>query len=416
MSTSNLKKQYSDILGDAFPETMEMHFGQDSYQQVLKFRKVTWEIDGQERGLRYGENPHQPAALYRLVNGNLVLGDVKSVTPEYELASGARLLKSGKHPGKINISDVDSALGILRFLMDSPAAVIIKHNNPCGAARRSSLTESYVDAFMADPIAAFGGAVALNREVDAETAAEICRRYTEVVAAPGFTDAAMREFEKKKNIRIMEIRNINRLQECAANPYLDFHSLMDGGVIVQWSYQTRIRTVEDFLPAATEYRGTSYRSMREPSREELEDLLFGWHVEAGVTSNSVLYIKNGVTLGIGTGEQDRVGCARIARDKAYEKCRERQALLQFGQGYESLDEGQKKKIDEYTEESRGDIKGSVMISDGFFPFRDGVDVGLAEGVRAVAHPGGSLRDYQSIQACNEAGAAMVFTGERSFRH
>ena len=416
MDTPDLKKQYRDILDDKFPANMEIHFGEDSHQQVLKFRKVTWNIDGEEKGLRYGENPHQAAVLYKLTNGNLVLGDVKSVTPEVDLASGVKLLKSGKHPGKINITDVDSALNILRFFTDTPAAVIIKHNNPSGVACRGSLVESYVDAFMADPVAAFGGAVAVNREVDLDTAREICLRYTEVVAAPGFTEGAMAEFEKKKNIRVMEIRNIQRLHEFTVVPHLDFRSLMDGGLIMQWSYNTRVLKADDFLPAETVYRGTHYKSDRQPTPEELDDLLFGWHVEAGVTSNSVLYIKNRTTIGIGTGEQDRVGCARIARDKAYEKCRHRQALLNYGTGYGELDSDHKAEVDAYVSEHKGDIQGGIMISDGFFPFRDGVDVGLSEGVTAVAHPGGSIRDYESIQACNEKMAAMVFTGERSFRH
>jgi len=416
MSTSDLKKQYKEIATDHFPALIEMHFGEDSYQQVLQYEKVTWKIGGKEQGLRYGENPHQPAALYRLKNGNLVLGDVKSVGPEVRLASDVKLLKSGKHPGKINITDVDSALGILRFLSDTPATVIMKHNNPSGAARRASLVESYNAAYMADPVAAFGGAVAVNREVDIETAREICQRYTEVVAAPDFTDGAMSEFEKKKNLRIMEIRDIERLQGFTVVPHLDFHSLMDGGMVLQWSYRTRVLTVDDFLPAETEYKGKKYTSDRMPTEAELSDLLFGWHVESGVTSNSVLYIKDGTTVGIGTGEQDRVGCARIARDKAYEKCRYRQALAVYGHGYDTLEAAEKAVVDEYVLDNRGDIRDSVMISDGFFPFRDGVDVGLSEGVKAVAQPGGSIRDYESIEACNEHNAAMVFTGERSFRH
>lgn len=416
MKSNQLKQQYRDILGDNFPKKMEIRFGEESYDQALQFEKVTWNIDGEEKGLRYGENPHQAAALYRLVNGNLVLGDVKSVSPDIVLASGAELRKSGKHPGMINITDVDSALNILRYLGDLPSAVIMKHNNPSGAAQRDELAEAYVAAFMADPIAAFGGVVALNREVDVETAKEITARYTEVVAAPGFSEGAMAEFEKKKNIRIMEIGNISRLQEYTSMPHIDFHSLMDGGLILQWSYQTRVQTVEDFLPAETEYKGEKFSMDRQPSSEELEDLLFGWRVEAGVTSNSVLYVKNKTTVGIGTGEQDRVGCAQIARDKAYQKCLQRRALLDYGKGFAELSEAQQTPVQEYTASERGDIRNSVMISDGFFPFRDGVEVGLREGVRAVAQPGGSIRDFESIQACNEYGAAMVFTGERSFRH
>jgi phosphoribosylaminoimidazolecarboxamide formyltransferase/IMP cyclohydrolase len=180
MSNSTLKNKYRDILKDSFPMDMEIRLGS---QEPLRYEKVTWNIDGEERGLRYGENPHQPAALYRLVNGNLVLGDVRAVGPEVELTSSAKLLKSGKHPGMINITDVDAALNILRYFGEKPVTVIVKHNNPSGVARRQDLTESYLAAYMADPIAAFGGVVALNRELDAETAREICARYTEVVVA-----------------------------------------------------------------------------------------------------------------------------------------------------------------------------------------------------------------------------------------
>jgi phosphoribosylaminoimidazolecarboxamide formyltransferase/IMP cyclohydrolase len=413
MSNSTLKNKYRDILKDSFPMDMEIRLGS---QEPLRYEKVTWNIDGEERGLRYGENPHQPAALYRLVNGNLVLGDVRAVGPEVELTSSAKLLKSGKHPGMINITDVDAALNILRYFGEKPVTVIVKHNNPSGVARRQDLTESYLAAYMADPIAAFGGVVALNRELDAETAREICARYTEVVVAPAYSSRALREFEKKKNLRIMEIRNMDRLRELTARPSLDFTSLIDGGLVLQWAYRTSILTRGDFLPALAEYKGVEYRVERQPTETELEDMLFGWQVEAGVTSNSVLYVKNDTTVGIGTGEQDRVGCARIARDKAYEKCRERISLMDFHKSYSHLEEGEKERVDLFVTEEHGGIKGGVMVSDGFFPFRDGVEVGLKEGVTAVLQPGGSLRDFESIQACNEYGAAMMFTGERSFRH
>lgn len=413
MSSSNLKKQYKNILEDSFPPEMEIRLGNYA---PLRYEKVTWNIAGEEKGLRYGENPHQPAALYRLVNGNLVLGDVQAVGPEVALTSSAKLLKSGKHPGMINITDVDAALNILRYFEEKPVTVIVKHNNPSGVARRDDLTESYLSAFMADPVAAFGSVVAMNREVDVETAREICKRYTEVVVAPAFTSGALEEFDKKKNIRIMEIRNIERLRELTARPALDFTSLIDGGIILQWAYRTSVASAEDFLPAETEYKGQNYRAERTPTATEMEDMLFGWQVEAGVTSNSVLYVKNGTTVGIGTGEQDRVGCARIARDKAYEKCRERRSLLDFGKNYAELSGKERENVDGYVSGAHGDIKGAVMISDGFFPFRDGVEVGLKEGVAAVVQPGGSLRDFESIQACNEYSAAMLFTGERSFRH
>lgn len=416
MNNRNLKQQYRELQEDNFPDTMEISFGEDSYRQSLKFEKVTWTIEGEKKGLRYGENPHQRAAQYRLVNGNIVLGDVESVTPESALVSAAVLKKSGKHPGMINITDVDSALNILRYFPDDPATVIIKHNNPCGVAQRADLSESYYDAFMADPIAAFGGVVAVNREVDKATAEEITSHYTEVVAAPSYSPEAMAVLEKKKNLRIMEIRNIERLQQLTAAPHIDFHSLIDGGLIVQWSYATRILTEQDFLPAETDYKGQHYQVNRAPTRTELQDLLFGWQVESGVTSNSVLYVKNRTTVGIGTGEQDRVGCAEIARDKAYAKTRQRVSLARFNTPYRDLDASQREEIDRYIQAHNGDIRGAVMVSDGFFPFRDGIEVGLREGVTAVVQPGGSLRDFESIEACNEFDAAMVFTGERSFRH
>ncbi|MFW5727074.1 MAG: IMP cyclohydrolase [Spirochaetia bacterium] len=416
MNNRNLKQQYRELQTDIFPAKMEISFGEDSFRQSLRFEKVTWSIAGQEKGLRYGENPHQKAALYRLVNGNLVLGDVATVSPEAALVSHAELKKSGKHPGMINITDVDSALNILRYFPDDPTTVIIKHNNPCAVAQRPELAESFQAAFMADPIAAFGGVVAVNREIDKATAEEISAHYTEVVAAPAYSEAAMAVLEKKKNLRIMEIRNIDRLQQLTAAPHIDFRSLIDGGLIVQWSYTTRILSTEDFLPAETDYKDTHYTINRRPTPRELQDLLFGWQVESGVTSNSVLYVKNRTTIGIGTGEQDRVGCAEIARDKAYAKTRARVALSQFESSYRELRTSQQEEVDRYIAEFHGDIKGSVMVSDGFFPFRDGVEVGLREGVTAVVQPGGSLRDFESIEACNEYDAAMVFTGERSFRH
>jgi len=208
-----------------------------------------------------------------------------------------------------------------------------------------------------------------------------------------------------------------RLQEFAANRVVEFKALIDGGIVAQWSFVPEIRSADAFLPATTTYKDKEYAIQRKPTREEAEDLLFGWLVEAGVTSNSVLYVKDGVTVGIGTGEQDRVGVAEIARDKAYRKLADRLCWERHQTPYNILrDADAKQAIDAEVAEKKGGLIGSGMISDAFFPFRDGVEVGLREGVTAVAQPGGSLRDFESIEACNEAGAAMVFTGQRSFRH
>ena len=385
MASKNIREQYSSIQSDPFPSTIRLSYGDESFGSEIVFEKVVWTVDGETRGLRYGENPHQEAALYRPVNGNVVIAGVEYIHPGNGLVTDAELLHSGKHPSKINITDVDSALGILAHLHQEPATVIVKHNNPCGAAQRETLRESYSAAFEADPVAAFGGAVVCNREMDVATAGEISSRYCEVVAAPEYGQGSLDILKKKKNLRVLRIRRMDRLGEYLSMPYIDLHSLMDGGLVIQRSYHTRIRSVDDFLPAEATTKESTLRCDREATAAELEDLLFGWRVETGITSNSVLFVKNRTTIGIGTGEQDRVGVAEIAARKA-------------GRTGDSS------------------LKGAVMVSDGFFPFRDGVEVGLREGVTAVAQPGGSIRDREVIEACNEYSAAMVFTGERSFRH
>ncbi|MCF7937640.1 MAG: IMP cyclohydrolase [Spirochaetales bacterium] len=408
---------YREVHPDHFPKNMEIRFYDDQMSQRLLFEKVQWSINGEEKGLRYGENPDQEAALYKMINGNLCLGEVECINPGRYLASDIELLQSGKHPGKINITDADSAMNILKYLDDSPSAVIMKHNNPCGAAKADSLSDAYHKALMADRIAAFGGAVALNRPVDKPTAEAIAESYSEVVLAPDFLEGTVDILSGRKNLRIMRIQNMENLGAFADQRFVDFSSMMDGGIVAQWSYQSRIRKASDFMPAETEYKGKSYRIKREPTQQELDDLLFGWLVESGVTSNSVLYVKNGVTVGIGTGEQDRVGVAEIARDKAYRKMQDRLAWERHGLPWHQLEDPEtKNKIIEEVRHENGGLKGGVMISDAFFPFRDGVDVGIHEGIRAVVQPGGSLRDFESIEACNENDVSMVFTGQRSFRH
>jgi phosphoribosylaminoimidazolecarboxamide formyltransferase/IMP cyclohydrolase len=367
--------------------------------------------------LRYGENPGQEAALYRLINGNLVLGEVESIESGNYLVSDVELLQSGKHPGKTNLTDLDNALNILRFVMDSPCAVIVKHNNPCGVAKDSSISEAYLKANMADRIAAFGGAIGFNRALDRTTAELISQQYAEVVAAPDFEEGVMDTLKKKKNLRVMRIKNIQRLQDFAMKRFVDFKSLIDGGLIVQWSFLPVTRSAADLAPAHAIYKGKEYRINRLPSNEEYEDLIFGWLVECGVTSNSVLYVKDGVTVSIGAGGQDRVGMAQYARDKAYRNFADRLAWEQFKMPYTAItDPVQKAEIDRETERNKGGLIGARMVSDAFFPFRDGVEVGLKEGITAVIQPGGSERDFEVIEACNEFNAAMVFTGQRCFKH
>ncbi len=417
MAVKDFKSTYKTIMDDHFPPRMEISFGEGKQRQTLVYEKASWLIDGINKGLRYGENPGQEAALYKLVNGNLLLGETHSIQPGRWLASDAELLQSGKHPGKTNLTDVDNALNILRHLMETPCAAIVKHNNPCGVAKSLTLAEAYAKANLADRVAAFGGAIVLNRDVDRATAELILQNYAEVVAAPGFAPGVLELFAAKKNLRVMRIANIARLETFACERVVDFKSLADGGIVAQWSFVPETRAKEQLLPAQALYKGQEYKINRLPTEREYADLLFGWLIECGVTSNSVLYVKDGVTISIGAGGQDRVGMSQFARDKAYRNLADRLCWAEHKLPYNNLtDESARKEIDREAARLKGGLPGSGMVSDAFFPFRDGVDVGLREGVSAVIQPGGSDRDFESIEACNEAGAAMVFTGQRCFKH
>ncbi|TFG44012.1 MAG: IMP cyclohydrolase [Syntrophobacterales bacterium] len=414
----DLKSAYKTVMDDHFPEKLEISFiDAAGKKQTLAYEKKSWVIEGVDKGLRYGENPGQEAALFKLAGGKLSVGEATFIRPKQCLASDVELLQSGKHPGKTNITDVDNALNILRYFPDRPTVAIVKHNNPCGVARADSLAEAYHKANMADRVAAFGGCIACNRPVDKITAEAICRQYAEVVVAPEFEEGVMDIFGRKKNLRVMRIGNIERLQGFVGKTFVDLKSLVDGGLIAQWSFVPVTRGKADLALAECEYKGRHYRVNRPPTAQEVDDLLFGWYVEAGVTSNSVIYVKDQVTVGIGTGEQDRVGVAEIARDKAYRKLADRYCFEAHGMAYNDMKDGDKKAgIDARVAKEKGGLIGAAMVSDAFFPFRDGVDVGIGEGIRSVIQPGGSENDYQVIEACNEADVAMVFTGQRSFKH
>jgi phosphoribosylaminoimidazolecarboxamide formyltransferase / IMP cyclohydrolase len=347
----------------------------------------------------------------------VVLGDDTAlVEPGMGLVCDAKLLQSGKHPGKINLTDVDAALLILRYLTDRPACAIIKHNNPCGVAQADSLAEALSRAYTADRIAAFGGAVVLGRPCDAATAEQIAGAYFEVVAAPAYEAGTVETLAARKNLRIMELPRMDRLAAFADLRFLELKSLLDGGVVVQTSFSCLPRAAGDLTLAEAKQGGEVVRIQRQPTPAELDDLLFGWFVESGVTSNSVLYVKDRTTVAIGTGEQDRVGVARIARDKAYRNTAERLAAEQHGTNYDGLTEEQQLEIDADVAERRGGLRGAAMVSDAFFPFPDGLLVGLREGVTAVIQPGGSVNDVAVIKAANEHGATMVFSGQRAFKH
>jgi len=429
--THDLKNMYRTVMDDHFPDEITISFG----DQVLAYRKRTWKIPNEkgqliEKGLRYGENPGQEAALYELAHGNLEIAGCRFIEPGWGLVSGiteADMLQSGKHPGKINLTDVDSALNIMKYLTSGPAAVIVKHNNPCGVAYGGTLVDAYQKADMADRIAAFGGCALFNRPVDRATAGRVSENYLEVVAAPDYEEGTVEVLAKRANLRIIRIPRMDRLREYAEKRFVDFKSLMDGGIVVQQSPLNRIRSAKDFTLAASEFDGKTYTIERRPDDDEYADMLFGWQVEQGVTSNSVIYVKNGATVGIGTGEQDRVGVAEIAIYKAYTKYADAACFKRHGLSYKELelmvekgerDRGLIEEIDQETKDARGGLIGAAMISDAFFPFRDGVDVAIRQGIRAIVQPGGSLRDFEVIEACNEANpkVTMVFTGQRAFKH
>ena len=426
----DLKKMYRTVMEDHFPETLRIGFG----DQELAYRKRSWKFPDEktgeliEKGLRYGENPGQEAALYELIGGNLTLGGCRFIDPHNGLVSAIAeedMLQEGKHPGKINLTDLDNGLNILKYLMAKPAAVILKHNNPCGAAYGKTLTDAYHRANRADRIAAFGGCLVLNRAVDKETASLIAENYLEVVAAPDYEEGTLDLLKRRANLRIIQVAGIDRLVDFVSRRFVDFKSLIDGGLIVQQSPLNKVQGAQDLVLAETVHGGKTYRIAREPSETEMQDLLFGWFVEQGVTSNSVLYIKDECTVGIGTGEQDRVGVAEIAVYKAYQKYADALCFDRHGIPYKELElaiekgqypQEQKEAIDTETKEARGGLIGAAMVSDAFFPFRDGVDVGIRQGVTAVVQPGGSMRDWEVIEACNEAGVTMVLTGQRAFKH
>ena len=424
---SDLKSMYSTLQKDEFPDNLEIKLGNEK----LIYKRRVWNIDNEEKGLRYGENPDQAAALYQMEKGNISLGGISFRTPDSSLISALnekQMIQAGKHPGKTNLTDVDNGANILQYLTDKASAVILKHNNPSGAAWSDCGIEKALEkAFWCDRIAAFGGAIVVNRPLTIDAAKIIDANYFEVVAAPAFEDGVIEILKKRKNLRIMELPKLAELQNMVKSAFIDIKSLSDGGLILQKSFVNRILKDDDFLPAIATKKDGLQVSARKPNKRELSDLRFAWAVESGVTSNSVIFAKDGATVAIGTGEQDRVGCVELAIYKAHTKYsdslafKEQQCSLYELVQKANKDAHFKEILDDIkirTHKDLGGLKDSCLVSDGFFPFRDGVDVAISQGVSAIAHPGGSLRDYESIIACNEASpqVGMVFTGQRSFRH
>ncbi|WP_026603782.1 bifunctional phosphoribosylaminoimidazolecarboxamide formyltransferase/IMP cyclohydrolase [Methylomonas sp. 11b] len=308
------------------------------------------------QNMRYGENPHQNAAFYGEKN-----------PPAGSIASAKQL--QGKELSYNNIADADAALECVKAFNDQPACVIVKHANPCGVAVSGDIFDAYNLAYATDPTSAFGGIIAFNRELDENTAAEIAgRQFVEVIIAPAISAGAQAALAKKQNVRVLETGYWPNTDESA----LEFKRVA-GGLLVQEKDIGKIRAAD-----------LKIVSKRAPTEQELADLLFVWKVAKFVKSNAIVYGKNGQTVGIGAGQMSRVYSAKIA-------------------GIKAADEGLT-------------VPGSVMASDAFFPFRDGIDAAAAAGITAVIHPGGSMRDAEVIAAADEHNIAMVLTGMRHFRH
>lgn len=371
MSGKDLKQMYRTRTEGSFPQEIEL-IGH-------KYVKV--------EDLRYGTNPHQPAAFYKPADrANLVLG-------------AYQMLKSGKSGlSQTNIEDMHHAVGILKYL-DRPSCAVMKHCNPSGVATQRgemSLREIYERARDADAQAAFGGVVVFNTTVDPATAEEIMQSIIEGVAAPAYEPEALEilnnsdKYKKNKEIRVIKLPDFSVLPKYIdeGTNVFEIKVFDDGSVVLAQPYLSRVKGPEDLVPAYNEHKTKGRIDIaRKPTPAELDDLVFAWYINIHVRSNGVVIAKNGQTICVGTGEQDRVGAVLKALSKAQDKYK----------GNETLE-------------------GAAMASDGFFPFRDAVDAATSKGVRAIAQPGGSVNDYEAIEACNEVGATMVFTLERCFSH
>ena len=304
--------------------------------------------------MRYGENPHQNAAFYRELDQ-----DQASVSSSKQI--------QGKPLSFNNLADADAALECVRDF-ERPSCVIIKHANPCGVATRENIYQAYQSAYLTDPTSAFGGIIAFNRELDKETAKSIInQQFVEVIIAPKITDSARSVLLQKENIRVLECGDLEKVQQS-----FDYKKI-SGGLLIQDKDLTLLNSSD-----------MKCVSSLSPTESQMNDLLFAWKVAKYVKSNAIVYAKDQMTIGVGAGQMSRVYSAKIASIKA---------------------------ADENLE-----VKGSVMASDAFFPFRDGIDAAAQVGITAIIHPGGSMRDEEVISAANEHGIAMVFTGMRHFKH
>lgn len=329
MIANFLEKQFQDAEETAFPETLSTHLTKVSE-------------------LRYGENPHQKAAFYK-INGRTGFGDLKQL--------------HGKELSYNNIVDLEAAVLLVKDT-PQPAAAIIKHTNPCGAAFGNTLSEAYQKAYDADPVSAFGSIIGLNRVVDEATAQAIAKTFVEAVIAPGFSKEALAILQEKAAIRLITLDPFSYAENQPVFKYVH------GGLLLQTPDTVTVKETDITTITTTP-----------PTHAQVQDLLFAFSVVKYVKSNAIVIVKNGQVIGVGAGQMSRVEAVEIAIKKAGDK-----------------------------------LKGAVLASDAFFPFKDSVELAAKAGITALIQPGGSKRDQESIDACNHAGMAMVLSGIRHFRH
>ncbi len=379
---SDLKNMYKTVNAGDYPDELPL--------ELVK-----------EMDLRYGENPNQPGAEYKFKGSTIA--DLTNI----------QLLKSGKGGlSATNVMDVIRAMEILKFF-NHPSVCVMKHIIPSGFATQyqdNSLKDIYKNARDADARSAFGSVVVFNREVDKETAEEIMTSYVEAVAAPGFQKEAEDILSEKKNMRLLTFENLDKVPKFAGDDttgLFDVKIMGAGRLIIQKPYLCKIKDPSDLITHPTINTDEKEVSVkREPSIQELQDLLTSWYINLGVRSNGVVIVKNGVSLSIGSGQQERVGAVEQAILKAYQKAMDRENIE-----YDSLNViASKEKL------SENPLKGAVISSDGFFPFRDSVDLIANQGITAIIQPGGSVKDLEVVEAANDHDMAMVYTTERCFAH
>ena len=331
------------MLTAQYESAINQYFSDDEFpdQLSMTYKKFA--------DLRYGENPQQKSSVY--INEQSIAGILRST------------IHQGKGLSYNNIMDADAAVSCITEFKDA-ACAIIKHANPCGAAISDNINDAFINALNADRLSAFGGVVALNRECNKNIATQLKDFFIEIIVAPGFTDNALDIFSNKKNLRVIELKNLNQFKEATA--MRNIH----GGLLLQHD--------DSIILNIEKLKSVTNNSI---NQSDHQTILFGWSVLKHVKSNGILIVKNGTTLGVGAGQVSRVDSVAIAIAK-----------------------------------SKDQLDGSILLSDAFFPFRDSIDKIAASGIKTIIQPGGSVRDQEIIDACNEHSIAMALTGVRCFKH